>query len=201
MIFHTHPPLFNILIYNKIHHTNKPLKIAFCDITNLVIPNKDSKFATEIQTICQTTKLIKTMRKKILFTIGAMLLFCSLAFAQNGGIPVEIKPLNPPPYRPPFGNITPPDDSIDFSRPTSIEIEKTTFYCFQNSTHLTLQCNEDERVEVVIYEMLSGVKHTSTINMVAGEIYTIATPWGTGLYTIRLTLSNGEILEGDFQIR
>ncbi|MBO5345349.1 MAG: hypothetical protein J6A44_00405 [Paludibacteraceae bacterium] len=28
------------------------------------------------------------MRKKILFTIGAMLLFCSLAFAQNGGIPV-----------------------------------------------------------------------------------------------------------------
>ncbi|MBQ8721965.1 MAG: hypothetical protein IJY67_07465 [Paludibacteraceae bacterium] len=56
-------------------------------------------------------------------------------------------------------------------------------------------------MEVVIYEMLSGVKHTSTMNMVAGEIYTIATPWGTGLYTIRLTLSDGTILEGDFQIK
>jgi hypothetical protein len=41
---------------------------VFCDITNLVIPNKDSKFATEIQTIYQTPKSIKTMRKKILFT-------------------------------------------------------------------------------------------------------------------------------------
>lgn len=49
--------------------------------------------------------------------------------------------------------------------------------------------------------MLSGAKHTSVINMVAGEIYTIATPWGAGLYTIRLTLSDGTMLEGDFQIR
>ena len=189
------------MIYNKIHYTNKPLKIAFCDITNLVIPNKDSKFATEIQTICQTPKSIKTMRKKILFTIGAMLLFCSLAFAQNGGIPVEIKPLNPPPYRPPFGNITPPDDSIDFNKPTSIEIEEINFDCLQNSTHLTLSCNIDETVDIIIYEMLSGVKHTSTINMVSGEIYTIDTPWGAGFYTIRLTLSDGTILEGDFQIK
>ncbi len=141
------------------------------------------------------------MKRKFLFAIGTMLLLCSLAFAQNGGIPVEIKPLNPPPYRPPFGNITPPDDSIDFIRPTSIEIEEINFYCFQNSTHLTLQCNNNEQVEVVIYEMLSGVKHTSTTNMVAGEIYTITTPWGTGLYTIRLTLSDGTILEGDFQIK
>ena len=141
------------------------------------------------------------MKKKILFTIGAMLLFCSLAFAQNGGIPVEIKPLNPPPYRPPFGNITPPDDSIDFIRPTSIEIEEINFECFQNSTNLTLQCNEDKRVEIVIYEMLSGVKYTSTLNMVVGELYTIATPWGAGLYTIRLTLSDGTMLEGDFQIK
>ena len=187
------------MIYNKIHHTNKPLKIAFCDITNLVIPNKDSKFTTEIQTICQTPKSIKTMRKKILFTIGAMLLFCSFAFAQNGGIPVELKPYNPP-TQPPFGNFTPPDTSIDI-RPTSIEIEEINFSCFQNSTNLTLQCNEDEKVEIIIYEMLSGVKYTSNLNMVAGEIYTIATPWGTGLYTIRLTLSNGEILEGDFQIK
>ena len=71
----------------------------------------------------------------------------------------------------------------------------------QNSTNLTLQCNEDEKVEIIIYEMLSGVKYTSNLNMVAGEVYTIDTPWGTGLYTIRLTLSNGEILEGDFLIK
>jgi hypothetical protein len=56
-------------------------------------------------------------------------------------------------------------------------------------------------VEIVIYEMLAGVKHTSTLNMVAGEVYSINTPWGAGLYTIRLTLSDGTILEGDFQIR
>lgn len=190
-----------MLIYNKIYHTNKFLKIKFCDIINLVIPNKDSKFATEIQTICQTPKSIKTMKKKILFTIGAMLLFCGLAFAQNGGIPVEIKPLNPPPYRPPFGNITPPYDTIPSTQPTSIETEEINFYCFQNSTHLTLQCNEDERVEIVIYEMLSGVKYTSTLNMVAGEIYTIATPWSAGLYTIHLTQTDGTNLEGDFQIK
>ena len=140
------------------------------------------------------------MKKKILFTIGAMLLFCSLAIAQNGGIPVELKPYNPP-TQPPFGNFTPPDDSIDFVRPTSIEIEETNFYCLQNSTNLTLQCYEDERVEIIIYEMLSGVKYTSTLNMVAGEIYTINTPWGVGLYTIRLTQTDGKILEGDFQIK
>lgn len=33
------------------------------------------------------------------------------------------------------------------------------------------------------------------------EIYTIATPRGTGLYTIRLILADGTILEGDFQIK
>ena len=54
----------------------------------MVIPNKDSNFVTEFQSICQTLKTIKTMKKKIIFTIGAMLLFCSLTFAQNGGIPV-----------------------------------------------------------------------------------------------------------------
>ena len=140
------------------------------------------------------------MKKKILFTIGAMLLFCSLAIAQNGGIPVVIKPYNPP-TQPPFGNFTPPDDSIDFTEPTSIEIEEINFSCFQNSTNITLQCNDDERVEIIIYEMLSGVKYTSTLNMVAGEVYTINTPWGAGLYTIRLTLTDGKILEGDFQIK
>ena len=72
--------------------------------------------------------------------------------------------------------------------------------CYKESSHITLQCSTNEQVEVIIYEMLSGVKHTSVINMVAGEIYTIATPWGAGLYTIRLTLSDGTILEGDFQI-
>ena len=71
----------------------------------------------------------------------------------------------------------------------------------QNSTNLTLQCNEDEKVEIIIYEMLSGVKYTTTLNMVVGEVYTIDTPWGAGLYTIRLTQTDGTILEGDFQIR
>ena len=140
------------------------------------------------------------MKKKILSLVATLLLSYCFAIAQNGGIPVEIKPLNPPPYQPPFGNITPPDTFI-FTKPTSIEIEEINFECFQNSTHLTLSCNIDETVDIIIYEMLSGVKHTSTINMVAGELYTIATPWGAGLYTIRLTLSDGTMLEGDFQIK
>jgi hypothetical protein len=141
------------------------------------------------------------MKKKVFSLLATLLLSYCFAFTQNGGIPVEIKPLNPPSYQPPFGNVTTPYDTLPSSKPTSIEIEGINFECFQNSSHLTLQCNEDERVEIIIYEMLSGVKHTSTINMVAGEIYTIATPWGVGLYTIRLTLSDGTILEGDFQIR
>ena len=140
------------------------------------------------------------MKKKIFFAISVMLLYCFSLLAQNGGIPVGLKPFNPP-TKPPFGNITPPIDTTDFMKPTSVEIENIIFDCYQNSTNLTLQCNEDERVEVIIYEMLSGVKHTSVINMVAGEIYTIATPWGAGLYTIRLILSDGTMLEGDFQIR
>ena len=140
------------------------------------------------------------MKKKIFFAISVMLLYCFSLLAQNGGIPVGLKPFNPP-TKPPFGGISPPEDTLVKTNPKSIKIEETYFDCYQNSTHLTLQCNTDERVEVIIYEMLSGVKHTSVINMVAGEIYTIATPWGAGLYTIRLTLSDGTMLEGDFQIR
>lgn len=139
------------------------------------------------------------MKKKIFSVVATLLLSCCFAFAQNGGMQVELKPFNPQ-NKPPYGNITPPDTFI-FTKPTSIEIEGINFECFKNSTHLTLSCNIDERVDIIIYEMLSGVKHTSTINMVAGEIYTIATPWGAGLYTIRLTLSDGTILEGDFQIK
>ena len=140
------------------------------------------------------------MKKKIIFSLATMLLYCTLIFAQNGGIPVELKPLNPP-NKPPFGNLAPPNDTLICADPTSIEFDEIDFNCIQNSTHLTLSCNMDESVSIVIYEMLSGVKYTSTINMVAGEIYTIDTPWGAGLYTIRLTLSDGTILEGDFQIR
>ena len=140
------------------------------------------------------------MKKKIFFAISVMLLYCFSLLAQNGGIPVGLKPFNPP-TKPPFGGVFPPGDTLVKTNPKSIKIEETYFDCYQNSTHLTLQCNTDEQVEVIIYEMLSGVKHTSIINMVAGEIYTIATPWGAGLYTIRLTLSDGTMLEGDFQIR
>ena len=135
------------------------------------------------------------MKKQNFFLIFALLFACNTIFAQTpGGYPVELKPWNPN-----NGNIKIPD-SIKPTRPLYIT-ETSNFQCYIETSYLTLQCNNDERVEVVIYEMLSGVKHTSTLNMVAGEIYTIATPWGTGLYTIRLTLSDGTILEGDFQIK
>lgn len=175
--------------------------MSFCDIENLVIVNKVAKFdQNETDIICLTIQIMKIMKKKILFAIGAILLFCSISFAQgNGGSLVELKPYNPP-GTPPIGGLIPPNDTSIKKNPFSL-MEQIIFDCYQNSTHLTLQCNNDERVNVIIYEMLSGVKHTSTLNMVAGETYTIATPWGTGLYTIRLTLSDGTILEGDFQIK
>ena len=123
---------------------------------------------------------------------------CNTLFAQTaGGIPIELKPWNP--IKPPEGNLIPIDTTLG-QFPFSLD-ELLSISCYKESSSLTLQCNEDERVEIVIYEMLSGVKHTSTLNMVAGEIYTIATPWGAGLYTIRLTQTNGTILEGDFQIK
>ena len=139
------------------------------------------------------------MKKKIFSVVATLLLSCYFAFAQNGGIPVELKPFNPP-NKPPYGNFVEPKDSIEYDSPLTITKEYF-FECFQNSTNLTLQCNEDERVEVVIYEMLSGIKYTTTINMVAGEVYTIDTPWSVGLYTIRITQTDGTILEGDFQIK
>ena len=141
------------------------------------------------------------MKKKFIFVFATILLCCYSVFAQSGDGFIEIKPINPPPIKPPFGNFTPPYDTIPSNVPTSIEIEELIFECYQNSSHLSLSSNMDESVSVVVYEMLSGVKYTSTINMVAGEVYTISTPWGTGLYTIRLTLADGTILEGDFQIR
>ena len=142
------------------------------------------------------------MKQKISLMLAILLLSCSFIFAQNGGIPVELKPLNPP-SRPPWTGITPPIDTLPNTKPSSLAIAmvELNFECYQNSNHLTLSCNIDELVSVVIYEMLSGVKYTSSIDMVAGEIYTIDTPWGAGLYTIRLTLSDGTILEGDFQIK
>ena len=140
------------------------------------------------------------MKKKIFSVVATLLLSCYFTFAQNGGMQVELKPFNPQ-NKPPYGNVTTPYDTIPSSKPTSIEIEGINFECFKNSTHLTLSCNIDERVDIIVYEMLSGVKHTSIINMVAGEIYTINTPWGSGLYTIRLILSDGNILEGDFLIK
>ena len=140
------------------------------------------------------------MKQKISLMLATLLLSCGFILAQNGGIPVELKPFNPP-NKPPFGNIIGPKDTFINNQPTSIIADEINFICFQNTTHLTLSCDMDEAVSIVVYEMLSGVKYTSTLNMVAGEIYTIDTPWGAGLYTIRLTLSDGTILEGDFQIR
>ena len=123
---------------------------------------------------------------------------CNTIFAQSpNGYPIELKPWYP--GKPPIGGYVPEDtifEQVPFSLNNTLNI-----FCYKESSHITLQCNNDERVEVVIYEMLSGIKHTSTINIVAGEIYTIDTPWGTGFYTICLTLSDGTILEGDFQIK
>ena len=140
------------------------------------------------------------MKKKISLMLATLLLSCSFIFAQNGGIPVELKPFNPP-NKPPFGNIVGPKDTFINNQPAFIIVNEIDFLCFQGLNYLTLSCNMDESVSVVIYEMLSGVKYTSSINMVAGEIYTINTPWGAGLYTIRLTLTDGTILEGDFHIK
>ena len=141
------------------------------------------------------------MNRQNFFFLVALLFMCNTIFAQSpSGYPVELKPWNPGTTpTPPIGIIEKPD-TIKPIGPLSL-FESLIFQCYKESSYITLQCNNDERVEVVIYEMISGVKHTSTINMVAGEIYTIATPWGTGLYTIRLTLSDGTILEGDFRIR
>jgi hypothetical protein len=145
-------------------------------------------------------KTLFRMNRQKFFFLVALLFMCNIVFAQSpDDYPVELKPWNPP-VPPPITGIAPPKDSIPNNIPFSLN-EVKIISCYKNSSYLTLQCNDDERIEVVIYEMLSGVKHTSTINMVAGEIYTIATPWGTGLYTIRLTLSDGTILEGDFRIR
>ncbi len=139
------------------------------------------------------------MKKQNFFLIVALLFTCNTIFAQTQDwFQIYLKPWYP--GTPPIGGIINPEDSGIIILPQSIN-KPISFICYKNLSHLTLQCNNDERVEVVIYEMLSGVKHTSIINMVAGEIYTIATPWGTGLYTIRLTLSDGTILEGDFLIK
>ena len=138
------------------------------------------------------------MNRQNFFFLVALLFVCNTLFAQTaGGISVELKPWNPP-VPPPIGGII--RDTTIVYNPLSVDVI-ISFSCYKESTYLTLQCNEDERVEVVIYEMLSGVKYTTTINMVAGEVYTIDTPWGAGLYTIRLTQTDGTILEGDFQIK
>ena len=71
------------------------------------------------------------MKKKIFSVVATLLLSCYFAIAQNGGIPVEIKPLNPPPYQPPFGNFTPPYDTLEEKKPLSLT-QQIIFECFQN---------------------------------------------------------------------
>ncbi len=135
------------------------------------------------------------MKRQNFFFIVALLFMCNTIFAQTmGGYPIGLKPWNP--NKPPIEGYV-PEDTIFEQVPFAVD-KLLNISCYKELSHITLQCNTDERVEVIIYEMLSGVKYTSIINMVAGEIYTIDTPWGAGFYTIRLILSDGAILEGDF---
>ena len=76
------------------------------------------------------------MKKKILSLVATLLLSCCFTIAQNGGIPVEIKPLNPPPYQPPFGNVTTPHDTVKNKNPLSLT-QQIIFECFQNNPHHT----------------------------------------------------------------
>ena len=139
------------------------------------------------------------MNRQNFFFLVALLFVCNTLFSQTaGGIPVELKPWNPGGSQ--SGVIILKPDTMISADPLSL-LSETMFSCYKESSCLTVQCNEDERVEVVIYEMLSGVKYITALNMVAGEVYIIDTPWGAGLYTIRITQTDGTILEGDFQIR
>ena len=76
------------------------------------------------------------MKKKIFSAVATLLLSCCFAIAQNGGIPVELKPFNPP-NKPPYGNIIDPDDTLIYERPKSIT-QQYIFKCFQNSTQKKL---------------------------------------------------------------
>ena len=73
------------------------------------------------------------MKKKIFSVVATLLLSCCFAFAQNGGMQVELKPFNPQ-NKPPYGNVTTPYDTIPSSKPTSIEIEGINFECFKNKS-------------------------------------------------------------------
>lgn len=67
------------------------------------------------------------MKKKIFSAVTTLLLSCYFIFAQNGGIPVELKPFNPL-NKPPFGNITPPYDTIGDKNPLSLT-QQIIFEC------------------------------------------------------------------------
>ena len=103
--------------------------------------------------ISPSTKKLMLMNKLNFFFLVALLFVCNTIFAQMpGGYPVDLKPWNPP-VPPPIGGII--RDTTIVYNPLSID-DVISFECYKNSSHLTLQCNEDERVEVVIYEMLSS---------------------------------------------
>jgi hypothetical protein len=136
---------------------------------------------------------------KVCYILTLVALFASnVIFSQSsGGYPVDLNPYNPGGSS--GGIIVKPDTVLPIN-PLSLE-EELVIQCYKETNQLTLSCNADEHVNVLIYELTSGIKHTSTINMLAGEIYTIPTPWPAGFYTIRLTLTDGTMLEGDFVIR
>ena len=73
------------------------------------------------------------MKKKIFSAVTTLLLSCYFALAQNGGIPVGLKPFNPP-TKPPFGGISPPEDTLVKTNPKSIKIEETYFDCYFSSS-------------------------------------------------------------------
>ena len=73
------------------------------------------------------------MKKKISLVFATLLFSCTFIFAQNGGIPVELKPYKPP-NKPPFGNVIHPHNTDIIIKGLLFTEEKLIFDIISNNS-------------------------------------------------------------------
>lgn len=95
-------------------------------------------------------------------------------------------------------------DTLKVAAPKTLKMRQDTecnITCDVTDRRLTLMSNQYfDNVQILIYGFPAGVKYSSEINLTDDETFSIPVDYPSGIYTIRLTLSDGTVLEGHFEL-
>lgn len=126
---------------------------------------------------------------------NSLLLFLAISVNIYGDIPVVLTPIGGGPWK---------RDTVKYYPHKPLKTQATTLneiLCRIDGNLLILTSGQDKySTTVMIYGFPSGVRYNSVIDLIAGEPYSIDIDYPAGIYTIRLTLADGTVLEGNFVI-